>query len=149
MPLEIYPELSSREAKQERGFLRKVIAVLGALCFVLLFALAATWPTKAYSQDIPLHVLDKDGVNIKLMGTPCVDAPSMSMIRPDALSRFKAIESVWPEKDGSRKAYGGCWTELTAAESGSVDGFLLVFADGASGFVPKSEFRKVRGQVGV
>ena len=46
------PYYHNEDAKQERGFLRKVIAVLGAICFFLLFALAATWPTKAHALQL-------------------------------------------------------------------------------------------------
>jgi hypothetical protein len=141
--------LNTQASREERATLaQRLIAVLGALCLVLLVCIAVTWPTNAHAQDIPLHVLDKDGVQIRLMDSPCVDARSIMMIRPDALPRFKAVQSVWPERDGSRKEYAGCWAALTAQESGSEEGFLVIFSDGESGFVPKSEFKKVRGQVG-
>lgn len=147
MPLDIIDEIRPR--KDERGFLRKVIAVLGAICFVLLFLLAATWPTKAYA-DIPVHVLEKDGVQIRLMDKPCVDAKTLSQINPAQAHRFKAIESVWPERDGSRKKYAGCWVRLTKEEAKHhEDVFLLVFEDNTSGGVPASEFKKTKGQVGV
>lgn len=120
----------------------------------LLWALAAglaiagvLYAAKAHSVDIPLHVLEKGNVEIRLMGTPCVDPASIAQIRPIVLHRFRAIESVWPERDGSRKAYAGCWAELTAEEAGE-EVFLLVFSDGASGGIPKSEFKKVKGQSG-
>lgn len=144
--LEIIDEIRPR--KEERASFREIASyIVGILCLVAL-GVAATWPTKAHAQDIPLHVLDKDGVQVRLMDSPCVDARSIMMIRPEALPRFKAVQSTWPEKDGSRKDYGGCWAELTAQESGGEEGFLIVFSDGESGFVPKSEFKKVRGQVG-
>ena len=140
-----FHDLTTEESKEERATLaQRVIAVLGVLCLIVLVGVA----TNAYAEVIPLHVLEKDGVQIRLMDGPCVDARSIMMIRPDALPRFKAIHSTWPEKDGSRKDYAGCWASLTAQESGSEDGFLVIFSDGESGFVPKSEFKKVRGQVG-
>lgn len=141
--------LNTEESKRERATLaQRLIAVLGTLCLVLLVCIAATWPTKAHAQAIPLHVLDKDGIEIRLMDLPCEDARSIMMIRPEALGRFKAVQSTWPEKDGSRKEFAGCWAELTAKESGGEEGFLVIFSDGESGFIPKSEFKKVRGQVG-
>lgn len=110
---------------------------------VVLYAM----PVRA--QDIPVHVLEKDGVEIRLMGTPCVDPKSIASINPAFLSRFKAIDSVWPEKDGSRKRYAGCWAEIKAGEYGALeDTFVLVFEDNTSGAVPKSEFKKVKGQQG-
>ena len=120
----------------------------------LLWALAAglaiagvLYAARVHSVEIPLHVLEKENVEIRLMGTPCVDAASIAQIRPLVLHRFRAIESVWPEKDGTSKAYAGCWAELTSEEAGE-EVFLLVFSDGASGGIPKSEFRKVKGQSG-
>jgi hypothetical protein len=104
------------------------------------------WATKAYAEDIPLHVAETNGVEVRLMGTPCVDPVSLSLVKPQYLERLKAIQSTWPEKDGTRKAYAGCWLELTADESPE-PAFLLVFEDGTHGVVPKSEF-KVKGQSG-
>ena len=146
MPLEIIDEIRPR--KEERSAFRTIASYAIGLASLVALLVAVTWPTKAGAQDVPLHVLDKEGIRIQLMGTPCVDPRSVMMIRPDALPRFKAVQSVWPQPDGSRKEFGGCWAALTAQESGSEEGFLVVFSDGESGFIPKSEFKKVRGQVG-
>lgn len=114
------------------------------LIFTVIFA------TTSVAEEIPLHVLDKDGVVIRLMDKPCVDPVATGMILPQALHRFRAIESMWPEKDGSRKAWGGCWAELTPEETSTGQAsFLLVFGDGEHGVVAKEEFKKTRGQVGV
>jgi hypothetical protein len=145
------PFYHNEDAKAERSFLRKVIAVLGAVCFLVLIALA----TDAHAQDIPLHVLDKDGITISLMGGACEDTVSLGLIKKEFHARAKALRSVWPERDGSRKVYAGCWIELTKKDMGipedkKWDGaFLVVFSDGESGVIPKTEFKKVRGQVGV
>jgi hypothetical protein len=142
--LEIIDEIRPR--KQERMTLRERVGFwFGMACLVVLVGIA----TNAYAQDIPLHVLDKDGISISLMDRPCTDPVSIGRINPQHLPRFKAVRSVWPEKDGTRKEYAGCWATLTPEESGSVEGFLIVFSDGESGFIPKSEFKKTRGQVGV
>ena len=146
MPLEIIDEIRPR--KEERSAFRTIASYAIGLASLIALLVAVSWPTKAHAQDVPLHVLDKEGIEIRLLDKPCVDARSVMMIRPDALPRFKAVQSVWPQQDGSRKEFGGCWAALTAQESGSEEGFLVVFSDGESGFIPKAEFKKVRGQSG-
>ena len=138
--------LLDADVKAGRERLRhRLVLVFCILCLIALLVIA----TKAHATEVPLHVLDKDGITIRLMNTPCVDPISVAMIRPDMVKSFKAIQSTWPEKDGSKKDYAGCWLLLKAGESGAdVDGFLVVFADGESGFIPVSEFKKVKGQVG-
>lgn len=140
--------LLSQEARRERRkFIRDIL--IGLACLVALFAAAAV-PTNALAQDIPVHVLEKDGVQIRLMNKPCVDAKTLAQINPAQAHRFKAIESVWPERDGSKKKYAGCWVRLTKEEARHhEDVFLLVFEDNTSGGVPASEFRKTKGTVGI
>lgn len=146
MPLEIYPEMTSKEAKEERQHLRVWVGRVLALVAVLILT---AWATGAYAEEIPVHVLDKDGVEIRLMNKPCVDKVSISQINPAFLDRFKAIDSVWPEKDGTRKRYAGCWALLAKGEYGMPeDTFLLVFEDNTNGAVPKSEFSKKTGHYG-
>ena len=142
--LEIIDEI--RPFSKQRATLREWAGYfLGVVSVVLLVVLA----TNAYGTDIPVQVLEKQGITIRLMNRPCVDAVSISLIQPQHLPRFKAIESVWPERDGSKKAYAGCWTLLTAQESGADECFLVVFSDMQSACIPTGEFRKMRGQVGV
>ena len=143
---------TSDDAKYERATLRQIVVAvygaIGALCLAFLLLVSATWPTKAIAEElIPVHVLDKDGVEISLMAAPCVDPVSLRLVRAEHHARLKALQSVWPERDGSRKAYIGCWMELSPEESGQEGGaFLVVFEDNEHGVVPKSEFKKVRGQ---
>lgn len=122
-----------------RWFWGVVVFAVGAFLY---FAPKVVW-----AEDVPLHVLEKNGVEIRLMDTPCVDEISKGLVKPKYHSRLKAIQSVSPERDGSRKPYAGCWLEFTQEEY-PVPAFLLVFSDGQSGVVPKEEFRKVRGQSG-
>jgi hypothetical protein len=147
--LEIHPERSVELTsldKGERGRLREII---GAVLLAILVFGSLIYAGKSWAEDVPLHVLEKEGVEIRLMDLPCTDSSSIVMIRVEHLARFKAIHSVWPERDGSRKAYAGCWAELSKDEVHAEEGgFLLVFSDGQSGFVPKSEFKKVKGQRG-
>lgn len=137
---------AGHEAKQERAHLR--VWVSGVIVLLAVLGMVA-WATKAYAQ-VPVHVLEQPGVSIRLMNAPCVDARSSAMIAtnsPELLGRAKAISSTWKHKDGTDHEYAGCWVEM-AAVSGRADAFLLVFSDGMATMVAKSEFRKMRGQVG-
>jgi hypothetical protein len=125
------------------------VALWAGIIFMLGLLTGCAQAAEPSTTEIPVHTMEKDGVEINLMPGPCVDPVSISMIRPDARERFKAIKSVWPQRDGSRKAFAGCWTELTKEEVGAEEpAFLLVFEDRETGAVPKSEFR-LRGQSGV
>lgn len=141
----LYLDWSKQDRARLRDIALKVYTVLGIACAAALLFVAI----EARAVEIPVHVLEKDGVTVRLMGTPCVDPKSIAQINPAFLPQFKAIDSVWPEKDGSRKRYAGCWAEIKAGEYGALeDTFVLVFEDNTSGMVSKSEFKKVRGQRG-
>lgn len=122
---EIYPEMSSSDAKAERGFLRKVIAFLGAVCFFLLFALAATWPTKANALPIA-QTVTQDGQKIVLTDEEC---------RLDAVKNLKH-RATWTENG---KVYEGCYGVHPA---GVVLGY---FADKTVVMIPVQTFTQVIG----
>lgn len=122
---EIYPEMSSSDAKAERGFLRKVIAFLGAVCFFLLFALAATWPTKAHALPIA-QTVTQDGQKIVLTDEEC---------RLDAVKNLKH-RATWTENG---KVYEGCYGVHPA---GVVLGY---FADKTVVMIPVQTFTQVIG----
>jgi hypothetical protein len=146
---EIIDEIRSNPHKADRMTLReRVVVALGVVCFFFLLFLAVAWSTKAYAEEIPVHVLEQNGVVVRLMNTPCVDPVSIAQINPAFLHRFKAIDSMWPE-NGQIKRYAGCWVEMSKEETGAEEAFLLVFEDGAKGVVPKAEAVKKRGQTGV
>ncbi len=148
--------LADDEVKQQRTTLReRVINWLCAGCGLLLLILALGGcttmqpPVAQVEEVIPLHVLEKDGVVINLMGTPCVDRVSLDLVLPKHHSRLREIRSVWPERDGSRKAYAGCWMEVTKEEANNADGgFLVVFEDREHTVIEKSEFKRGKGQAG-
>lgn len=146
------PYYYTEDAKQDR---RHLWVWVGRIAVLLAALIAVGVSTKAYGQDIPLHVLDKEGITISLMGGACEDTVSLGLIKKEYHARAKALRSVWPERDGSRKVYAGCWIELTKKDMGVPEeqewggAFLVVFSDGESGVIPKTEFKKVRGQVGV
>lgn len=146
---EIYPELTSEEARHQRSYLRRVIGVglVGAAAIVL----TTIWATKAYAEEIPVHVYEEGGVYIRLMPGPCVDGTSSALLvqhLPKYSDRAKAIESVWPMRDGTKKSYVGCWLELSAEEADGEAALVLVFED-TQGFVfKKKEFLKKPGQGG-
>lgn len=122
------------------------------LSLILSFVIAG-FIVSAHAGEIPVHVMDKDGVTVRLMPGPCADGTSMmlvlQLVPPQFHDRFKAIDSEWPHKDGTKGNYPGCWAEFSAEESGQPEaGFFVAFSDGAHGFIPKSAFLKVRGQSG-
>ena len=117
--------------------------------------LAVALATNAHAEEVvvPVHVLEEDGTIIRLMPTPCTDPTSVLVIAmnlpPQFHTRFKAIDSEWPMKDGSRKTFDGCWAEFTPEETGEKEALIYVaFSDAKSGFVEKSAFTKLRGQKG-
>lgn len=83
-----------------------------------------------------LHTLKQDQITIMLLDAPCVDPTSVRMIRAEKLASFRAIDSIWPEKDGSLKRYAGCWLELKAGDGVPQDMFFMVFSDGEYASVP-------------
>ena len=114
-------------------------------------ALLFTWPTLLFAVTIPLHVLEKDEVTMRLMGTPCVDPVSARIglnLPPELYGKLQAIESTWLMKDGTRKDFPGCWVEVDAKLAGE-DGYFVIFSDGTYGVVPKAYFLKTKGSVGV
>lgn len=130
------------------------LTIMGRWFWVTVVIVAVTFlyflPRMAGAQgsqvDIPVYVIDKDSVLIRLLDKPCVDKASLSQIAPEFHAKFRALDSVWPERDGSRKSYAGCWDELKKGEYGMTeDAFILVFSDGASGIIPKSEAAKKTG----
>ena len=140
--------LNSEQAKEQRKSLRETaLAVIAGLCLAGLFAAA----TEAYGAEIPVHVWSDGKTTIKLMPGACVDPmvkPSLEAV--GELPKFKAIESTWLYKDGRRANHGGCWAEFTAKEAGAPEPvFLMLFDDGEKHIVPKSEFLKKPGTVGV
>lgn len=132
---------------EERAPFRK----LGFILFAAL-VLAILFSGKAFAQA-PLHVLERDGVTINLMAGPCIDLTSTAMIASSnlagKLAEFRAIDSTWLMKDGTRQDFAGCWLELTKEQTGGEEGFLVLFSDRTFDVVAKSEFRKAKGQTGI
>ena len=149
MPLNIHPErtveLTSYD-KDERSRLRSIV---GWILAASLIGGSLLYAVKANAEEIPLYVSEKQGVVVRLMPGPCVDAISISMINPLHVGRFKAIQSFWPQRDGTVKSHAGCWTELSKEEARTEEEvFLLVFDDRETGGVAKSEFNKPKGGSG-
>ena len=126
---------TDEQAKAERGILRNAIAILGAVCLVVLLTIAATWPTKANAQEIPLHVIEHhDGVKLQLLGGPCMDPTSNVVIAtapPQFQRGWKALTSQWRTPDGTWQPFAGCWLVIPKEVAGAPDDvFVLVFSDG-------------------
>jgi len=149
MPLEIYPELTAQQAKEDRKHLRVWV---GRVLVLLALAAWTIYVTKAYAEEIPVYVSEQQGIVVRLMAGPCVEPLSQQIVMsgpPQHVAKFKAIDSEWPMKDGTRKKFAGCWALLTAEEAGAMeDVFVLVFEDGMVGGVLKSEFLKKAGDTG-
>lgn len=106
-------------------------------------------PPAVQAVDIPLHILDKPEVTMRLMDKPCVDpvAQMLSMQLPAELHpKLRAIESTWLMRDGSRREFAGCWVEVSKELAG-VDGYFVAFSDQTYGVVPKTDFLKTKGAV--
>lgn len=132
--------------KDEREKLRPIVG--GILVAVFLFlVLLFVFPVRA--TEIPMHVIERQGVSIRLMRGPCADPASSIAIAvnlPQYVQRFRAIESTWPMQDGSRKDFAGCWGEFSKEESGAPGAVLvLVFSDGQHYTVLKDEILKKGG----
>lgn len=150
-PYHLYDE---EEARAERHWLtRIVIAVIVGLVIVGALASMLARAEATETVPIPVYVYEQDGTTIRLMPGPCVDAVSKVTIMrgaPQHLERFKAIESVWPMKDGTKRAFAGCWAELAAGEIGIPEDkagrdervLLLLFADGQGFAMKKRDFQK-------
>lgn len=131
---------------------RRELTILGRWFWGTVVAVVATffWAVGAYAEEVPVHVIEQNGIVIKLMSTPCVDPKSLAQINPQMAPKFKASDSMWPEKDGTKKRYAGCWLEVKAGEYGMPeDVFVFVFEDNTSGVVPKAEALKKTGLTGV
>ena len=140
--------MRTHEAKEERQKLRPwVHGAIGAGCALALFVAAI----EAYGAEVPVHVWTDGNTTIKLMRGPCVDPAVKPFLESvGELPKFKAVESTWLYKDGRRANHGGCWAEFTAKEAGAPEPvFLMLFDDGEKHIVPKSEFLKKPGTVGV
>lgn len=138
--------------EEESGDRRRTILPLIAWAIVIGLALAAAlYPAFARAETaIPVHVIEEGQLSVRMLPGPCVDAQSAMHVMaaaPQYATRFKAIESSWPHRDGTVHEYGGCWLDLSAEESGVEGGALaLIFSDGARYIVPKSAIKpKGRG----
>ena len=143
-----FHDLTTDEARQERATLaQRVIAVLGVVCLIVLVGIA----TNAAAQEVPVHVLEQDGLVVRLMPGPCVEPQGKAFFGmvPEYAPRAKALQSVWRYQDGSNRPHAGCWLELSAKESGAPEAMIILFFDdGERHVVPKSIFTKKNGQSG-
>jgi hypothetical protein len=118
--------------------------------YVVILALLFCFPSMVLAQ-VPLHVLERPEVRMRLMDAPCSDPKSamIAMNLPAELHpKLKAIESSWLMKDGSWQEFAGCWVEVSKEMAG-VDGFFVVFSDGGYGVAPRADFKKTKGTVGI
>lgn len=123
------------------------LTVVAVVALFLYFA-----PRVAWGQDIQVHVVEQQGVKMRLLSTPCADPLSLSIVAtapPQWADRWKAISSDWLQKDGTWGAYAGCWLLVSKDEVGTPDDvFVLVFSDGAVAQVFRAELLKKPGDKG-
>jgi hypothetical protein len=132
------------EPKRDLGFREFLILAAVAVILGMLAGCAAVSP----QQEIPTHVYQDESKTIRLMPGPCVHPGVKGFIgaaTPELAERFRAIESTWSVRDGTRKAFAGCWIEFTADEVG-YEAFGLLFEDGERYLVNKAEFLAGKGQ---
>lgn len=114
--------------------------------YVFWIAVIFCWPSMLLAADpvAPLHVHERDEVTVKLMPGPCVDPTTVMLIAmnvsPELQAKFRAIESNWLMRDGSRRDYAGCWLETG-------DDFLLIFSDATGTRISKARFNRRKGMV--
>lgn len=118
--------------------------VIWALVLVILI-----WTTKALAEEpIPVHVVEREEVKMRLMSGPCTDPVSIGLIMNSPVEyhgRFKAVSSQWKDERGNWKEFAGCWMELKASEVPGTPGdvIVLVFSDGWNGaFLKRDLIRK-------
>jgi hypothetical protein len=126
---------------------------LSPLIYVVILTAGCLVYSVVKAEPIPVHVFEQPGdFTIRLMPGACADPTSAMLIAtnipPQFHGRAKAIDSSWRVKEGGYRPFPGCWLEFTKEEVGE-EVFFLAFSDGKSAFVPKSEFKKMKGQSGV
>ena len=142
-----FHDLTTDEAKQERATLaQRVIAALGVICLIVLVGIA----TDAYSQDIPLHVLEDEAVSLQLFAAPCEndtakDVAARSPIKGLELKKAASKWLVQTPMGAFRLDYAGCWVEYTYRGK---HGYAVAFEDGELRFFPAEGFKKVKGGTG-
>lgn len=137
-----------------RWFVRVVFLIVLVLAVGMLLV-----PLRVVAQEVPLYVHERPEVTVRLMPGPCVDGVSAMMIATapqQYRGDWRAIESNWLMRDGSRMDFAGCWLELSAEKAADLSSgrlleaaFLLVFSDQTASAIPKREFLKRRGQMGL
>lgn len=143
-------DLTTDEAKEDRCVLRNRMIFWACVIGVVVGG-SLLYAVKVWAEEIPVHVYEEQGLSMRLMPRPCTDVRSsmiVAMNLPQYADRFRAIDSVWPMQDGTRRNYAGCWAKFSAEEAGGTEVFVLVFEDGQHFVVPKDEFLRKRGQGG-
>lgn len=133
MPLEIIDEIRPRT--EERAWLRKVVALVGAVCLVVLLAIAATWPTKAHA-DTTTMVYKETSVTLTLFRKPCETPEILKVLEPELRAKYQAASLVY-----HGRTLRSCWllTPEGAVTSMDEEGDRL-FPD-----IPLAAFKKDTG----
>lgn len=145
MPLDIYPELTSDDAKHQRCFMRRVIlAILAAVgLFIVIY--------EARAQDVPVHVFDDEAVQLQLFAAPCENDTAKHVAENSPLKglELKKAASKWVVQTpmgAFRIDYAGCWV---AYNHNGRDGYAVAFEDKEIRFFPAEGFKKTKRQIGI
>ena len=122
--LEIIDEIRPR--KDERSSLRKVIALLGLVCLLVLLGIAATWPTKAHAG--PILKGEAGGVIVTIYEEDCQLTATVTNLPKRA---------TWTEKG---KTFEGC---IGAHPQFPI--LMAYFADKTFVVLPVEMFTRVQG----
>lgn len=98
---------------------------------ILIALLVAATPVWADSGILRFQTKD---MTVVLHKTPCTDAKSLSIVRPEMRSRFFAADLTW-----KGAAIKGCWSPLP--DSAEV---FMIDETGDYGMLPMSGFKPVR-----
>lgn len=141
------------EGKRERQRLREIVGgILGAVALALLILLStgcATVPAPT-PVVVPVHIVDTEGVKMRMLPTPCADPVSMSLAKQmspvEYHARWRATSSDWKMRDGSWQEFAGCWLEVEKEVINAPDAVLFfTFSDGTSGQMLKGQLLNPRG----
>lgn len=129
--------------RHRRCYWRRVAIVLAIAIGLVLF------PFLVQAQAIPIYVVERDGLSLRFLSSPCTDASSLILISgapPQFRQGWRAISSDWRMRDGSTRLFDGCWLEIKKEQLGTEDDvILLVFSDGMTGEVLKKDLLRNPG----
>lgn len=151
--LEIHPERSRIELtdlnKDDRSRLRGIVGWILAASFIGALVIYAT---KAWAEEVPVHVFEDEAVSLQLFAAPCENEAAKLAIanspiqdQADKLQRATSNWAVTTPMGIIRVDFAGCWVEFTWRGK---EGYAVAFEDGELRFFPAEGFKRTKGQTG-